>query len=308
MFHILKTVASYLFIIFLGWFLKSRGLFRKEDAKKLGQIIVNVTLPAALIRNAGSIVIGTELPLLFSIAIVCSLITLSAGFLLAKRRRNPQTSAIMLCTSTYNIGAFLLPFVETFYPGAGVGYLCMFDTGNSIMGLGISYALAKAASSPDNRVTLSSMMKTLFSSVPFVTYLILYLLRFLNLNLPETVIDFASVIANANAFLTMFMIGLLIDFRLPASELKLIFKTISTRFLLNLVLMTLIFLIVPIDPFVRLITVLCIAAPVASASVVYSIECGYKGDLVGIVSTLSILISITEIIAIILIFGQSYVV
>ncbi len=305
---ILEKIGAYVFIIALGWFLRSRGMFSQADARRLGVLIVNVTLPAALIRNADAIIVGPELPLLAFIAVAASLITLYAGFLLAKKKRNPETSAIMLTTSTYNVGGFLLPFVEMFYPGTGVAYLCMFDIGNAVMGLGISYALAKAASDPDRKLTFPSMMKTLFSSVPFVTYLILFGFSLFSLHLPQIVIDFADVIGNANGFLSMFMIGILIDFSIPKAEFRQISIVSLARFSINLLLMTLVCLIPGAPVFMKLIAALCLASPVATASVVYSMECGYQGDLTGMVSSASILISIAEIIAMILLFGQGFIV
>lgn len=303
---ILEKITSYLFIILIGYVLRRKGMFKKEDARKLGVIIVNITLPAALIRNAGSIVIGPALPILAGFAILASIVTLLAGFLMGKRKRCPKTSALMLTTSTYNIGAFLLPFVEALFPGTGVMYLCMFDSGNAIMGLGISYALAKAASSPDRKLTLGNIFNTLLHSVPFMTYLILFLLALLHVQLPDLVIRYANVIGNANAFLTMFMIGLLVDFSLPAEQMKEILKTTAVRYGINLALCLVVLILPGLNPLARLICTLCLMAPVASAAVVYSMECGYKGDLVGMVSTFSMIVSVAAITILILVFGQGF--
>lgn len=304
---ILIKISGYLLIILLGAILRRIGFFKKELARTIGVLVVTVTLPASLIRNSPSIVIGSELPKLFLFAIFASSLTLFGGYLLAKRKREPKTAALMLSTSTFNVGAFLLPFVELFYPGGGVGYLCMFDSGNSIMGLGISYVLAKSASNPKASLTFGSILKTLLHSVPFMTYVVLFVLAFLQIRLSDFILEYAGMIGNANAFLTMFMIGLMIELKLPKAEIREICKVIALRYALIVLLIGILMILPSMDPFVKLIAALCLFAPVATASVVYAMECGYQGELVSMVSTLTMLISIAAIILIILGFGQSYI-
>ena len=296
---VLIKIGGYLVIIALGYLLRQLKLFRKEDAKLLGTLIISVTLPGALIRNSTSIVIGREFPQLFLFGLLASIVTLAAGFLLAGRKREPRTSAFMLTVSTFNLGAFLLPFVELFFPGTGVGYLCMFDSANSVMGLGISYALAKAASSPKEPLTLNSIFKTLAHSVPFMTYVVLFALAAFQISLPPVVLEYAGVIGNANAFLTMFMIGLLIEFHLPKQEIKEIIQVCLTRWAVVACLGLCVFFLPGVDPLVKIITILCLSAPVASAAVPYSINCGYQGDLVGMVSTITMVFSVLCILLIV---------
>ena len=51
--------------------------------------------------------------------------------------------------------------------GIGVVYLCSFDIGNALMGLGITYALADHVASGENSFSLQETLKKLFSSIPF---------------------------------------------------------------------------------------------------------------------------------------------
>lgn len=279
----------------------------KKDAKLLGIVIVNLTLPAALIRNAESIVIGPELPLLFCFGVLANVLGLGAGFLLNYRKREPLTAAKMLTVSSYNIGAVILPFVEMFYPGTGVAYLCMFDVGNAIMGLGISYSISKAVSQPDTKLTLKSIFKTLASSVSFMTYLILFVMACFHLQVPAFVMETANSIGVANGFMAMLMIGLLLEFDLPKTHLKDVLKISGVRVALNLLLMAVVYFFPYGTPLLKVIVMLCVAAPIASASVVYILDCGYKGDLVGMVCTVSILISLSMIITMILTIGYPLV-
>lgn len=306
MLAIIGKICIYILIILLGWLLKKSGRLSKKDARLIGVIIVNLTLPAALIRNADSIVIGSELPLLFCFGVLANVIGLAGGYLLNHGKREPKTAAMMLTVSSYNIGAVLLPFVEMFFPGTGVAYLCMFDVGNAIMGLGISYSISKAVSNPSSKLTGKSIFKTLLSSVPFMTYLVLFAMACFHLQMPSFILATANTIGSANGFLAMLMIGLLLEFNLPTERMKEILGVCAVRYGINLVLMLVIFLLPFGTLFMKMIVMLCLASPVASASVVYILECGYKGDLTGTVSTVSILISLSLIIMIILTIGLPF--
>ncbi|UNT96223.1 AEC family transporter [Allobaculum mucilyticum] len=306
MLAIFGKICIYLLIILAGALLKKAGRLSKEDAKLIGVIIVNLTLPAALIRNADSIVIGPELPALFFFGIQANVLGMLGGYFLNKGKREPKTAAMMLTVSSYNIGAVLLPFVEMFFPGTGVAYLCMFDVGNAIMGLGISYAIAKSFSKPEGKLTFQSVLKTLVSSIPFMTYVVLFAMACLHLKMPQFILNTATVIGNANGFLAMLMIGLLLEVHLPKEKIVEVMKVAGMRYAVNLALMLVLALLPFGSPFMKMIVMLCLASPVASASVVYILDCGYKGDLTGLVSTVSMLISLGLIIVIILTIGFPY--
>lgn len=306
MLPVLEKCGIYFLIIFFGWLLRKSGRISHEAARMVGIIIVNLTLPAALIRNAEAIVIGPELPVLFGLGVLANVVGVMGGYFLNRRKKEPKTAATMLLVSGYNVGAVLLPFVEMFFPGKGVAYLCMFDSGNAVMGLGLSYSIARSLTSKSAHLKLKSILKTLGGSIPFVTYILLFILAFLNIKLPALVMEAAGVIGNANGFLAMLMIGLLLEFDLLKGELLEAFKVIGARYGLNLALMLIVWFIPFGDVFMKMITLLCLASPVAAAAVVYIMECGYQGELTGIVSTLSIVISLGLIMAILLTLGLPF--
>lgn len=171
------------------------------------------------------------------------------------------------------------------------------------MGLGLNLVAAQSVSMKTMRVSLRSILKTLLKSAPFVTYVLLFVFAFLNLSVPSYIMDVANVAGGANSFLSMFMIGLLIRLDLPKEKLKAIYKTVWARTLLNTALIVLILFFMPIPATARIVTALCIASPVGSISPIYALQCGYKGDLVGMASSLSIFVSIVQILAILIIFA-----
>lgn len=301
MLQTLSKISVYLIIIVLAFFLKSIGLVKKEDSAFLGKLIINVSLPAALLVSWNSVSFSGTTLVLSAVAILANSFGLFAGYKLSPKR-DPETSATMLCVSTYNLGTFLLPFIQLFFPGAGVAFMISFDFGNAIMGLGINYVTAKYFSSPDEKLSIKMVFKGLLRSTPLMTYIVLTILQVLHLQLPEYIYEVGSVIAGGNAFLSMFLVGLLVEFHLSREIMHKILTVTFTRIGLNALYIVCVWFL-PIDLLARVVTILCLSGPVATASVVFSQDCGYKGDLVGMVSTLSILIAIPVIVTILMIFG-----
>ena len=100
----------------------------------------------------------------------------------------------MCIRDRYNIGAFTLPFVQNFLGAFGVVATCMFDTGNSIMCTGTSYTITKSVlHSEEGRLTPKVVVKRLFSSVPFDTYLIMLILVLFNIRLPEPILSLIHI-------------------------------------------------------------------------------------------------------------------
>ena len=62
--EVLQHSASYVFILALGYFLKRIGVFGKQDYRVLTQVVLCITLPAAVITNFASMESRSSLLLL----------------------------------------------------------------------------------------------------------------------------------------------------------------------------------------------------------------------------------------------------
>ena len=99
----------------------------------------------------------------------------------------------MINCSGYNIGNFVMPFVQSLFPGMGVAYLCMFDVGNSIMCLGRELCLRrKFKASSNQKLTPKTVIKKLFSSIPFDVYLLIFALALFKISIPQPILSVAS--------------------------------------------------------------------------------------------------------------------
>ena len=85
---------------------------------------MNVTLPCALLTNASGVTIDQSMLILLLIGLVSNIIMLFISFILSRKEENILKGYYMINCSGYNIGNFVMPFVQSFFPGMGVAYLC----------------------------------------------------------------------------------------------------------------------------------------------------------------------------------------
>ena len=85
--------------------------------------------------------------------------------------------------------------------------------------------------------------------------------------------------------------------------MKIVLKTLLIRVLFGAILMSIVYFIVPIPMLAKKIVVLAIAAPITTVSAVFSKNIGYHRDAPAISSSLSIIISIAVLVALIIMFA-----
>ena len=264
--EIMIKAAGFVFVIIIAFILKQVHVLEKRDGLTIATIIMNVTLPCALLTNASGITIDQSMLILLLIGLASNIIMLFISFILSRKEENILKGYYMINCSGYNIGNFVMPFVQSFFPGMGVAYLCMFDVGNSIMCLGGSYALAGSVASSNQKLTPKTVIKKLFSSIPFD-------------------------------------VGLLLEVKINPSEMKIVLKTLLIRVLFGAILMSIVYFIVPIPMLAKKIVVLAMAAPITTVSAVFSKNIGYHRDAPAISSSLSIIISIAVLVVLIIMFA-----
>ena len=300
---IFVKAIGFILVILIAFTLKKLRVLDKRDGQTIATIIMNVTLPCALLCNASGITIDLSMILILFIGLFSNMIMLVVSYLLSRRDSALVQGYYMINCSGYNIGNFALPFVQTFFPGMGVAYLCMFDVGNSIMCLGGTYAFAGSVASAGDKLTIKTLLKKLFSSIPFDVYILIFALALLKIQLPGQILSIASFIGAGNGFLAMFMIGLLLEVKINPSEMKMVIKTLFIRLFFGAILMLVVYFLIPIPVLAKKIVVLAMAAPITTVSAVFSRNIGYHKDAPAIASSLSIIISIIVLTVLIMIFA-----
>lgn len=303
MLDIFIKALGFILIIVIGFLLKTKGICKREHGQFLSTIIMNITLPCALLSSINNLEITPILLIALLIGFLGNIITNVAGYLITPKETPLNRALSMINTSGYNIGTFTLPFVQTFFPASAIAYVCLFDTGNALMCLGGTFTAASTVVSNDEKPTFHSIIKKLFSSIPFCTYIVLFFLSLFHIAIPEQILSITSIAGNANAFLAILMIGILLEIKLDFSQIKTIQKIIVTRYAISIALSLCIYFLLPVDLVVRKMIVLCLFAPVSSVAPVFSSKLGSNSPVPAAVNSLSIIISIMILTGLILIFA-----
>lgn len=268
----------------------------------ISTIIMKVTLPCALLTSANGILIDGTILFLILIGIVCNVIMISVAYFTNRKESNVLKGAYMLTCSSYNIGNFALPFIQSFFPGMGIVYLCAFDIGNALMCLGITYAISDHIANGDGNFKISDLFKKLFSSLPFDVYLIIFILGILKISIPTPILSIASTIGGGNSFLAMLMIGLMLEINIAPSERKHVFKTLSIRMMGAAILSAIIYFVLPLPLLAKQILVLAMFTPPSSISAVFTKQIGYDGDMSAAANSINMIISVACIVGLLLLF------
>ena len=292
MLEILTRAGSFIAIIVLGYVLKKIGVFREEDFPILSKICIRITLPAAIITSFAGKEIDLSLLVLLFLGIGCGTVYIGLGFLLNRRNSRERQAFEILNLPGYNIGCFTMPFAQSFLGPMGVIATSLFDSGNAFICLGGAFGVASAVK--DGRgFDFGRILRALFRSVPFVTYLLMVLMNLVRVPVPGMVVECASIIGGANAFMAMFMIG--VGFKLTLGDrgqLGQILKVLCIRYGVGAVLAAVFYFLLPFDIQVRQALVILVFSPIGSAVPPFTAELGGDVGLSSAINSMSIVISI----------------
>lgn len=283
MIDIFLQAGAFVAIIILGFVLKKVGFFKDSDFYVLSRIVINITLPAAIVSSFGGKEFDTSLLLMLFIGFGGSLLYTILGYIINLRNKKEQKAFEMLNLQGYNVGNFAMPFILSFLGPTGAITCGLFDTGNAFLSLGGAYSVA-AMVKDGTGFKITRILKTLVKSFPFMTYLVMLVLNLTNISLPAPVLNFASIIGGANTFLAMFMLG--VGFKLQGDKAQIgrIVKLLTIRYGIAAVLAAVFYFMLPFALEVRQALVILVFAPFANANTAYTAE--LKGD-VGLSSAIN---------------------
>ena len=297
MLKVLIQAGCYIAIIILGIVLKKAGLFKREDFGIFSKISLKITLPAAIITNFANKELDPSMLLLALMALCCGCFYIGLGFLLNLKNSKERRAFEMVNLSGYNIGCFALPFVQGFLSPVGVIATCLFDIGNGFIGLGGAYSLASLVKD-GNRFSLKRIVSTMLHSVPFLVYMIMPALCLLRVPIPYVVTNLAGIVGSANAFISMFAIGIGFHLAADRSQVGRIIRMVAVRFGVAAVLAALVYFLLPFEMEVKKAVMIVVFSPIASAAPAFTGEMKSDVGLASAVNSVSIVCSILLIVSI----------
>jgi len=294
MWEILARAGCFVAIILLGIVLRRAGFFKKEDFHLLSNIVLKITLPAAIISNFAGRELEYSLLLLILTGLIFGIFLMAVAYVLNRHRPPAEQAFAVLNTSGVNISNFVLPFVQGFLGPAGVMTVSLFDVGNAFICLGGAYGVADTIQSGKKHFSLLPVLRSIGKSIPLITYIIMCLLSALQINLPGPVIDLAGIVGSANAFLAMLMLG--IGFQIKTSRIPEILRILVPRYLIAIAFAALCYYLLPVPPFYRKALIIPFLGPVSSAVPAFTAQMKGDYELSSAINSFSILISIVLII------------
>lgn len=286
---IIKAAILVSFII-CGYVLKQLRLFGRSTFHTISTIVFNITLPSVIIANLNGIHFEGSYLLISLLAIVFNLIMVGLGY--GAGRTKDEKAFYMLNLNGYNIGNFALPFVSYFFDNAAVLIVCLFDAGNSLMCLGGGYGLARYVRGEKGENIFCILGKTIFSSLPVLSYILMISLSLGGFVLPQVVIDWVKVPASANTFLSMLMIGVALGLSLKREYLRLIYTNMGLRLLISMVFAVFIYFGLDYSMDIKRVLMVLVFAPIAGMACYYTAKLKLKIEVAACISSFYILISI----------------
>ncbi len=289
---ILVRACFFLLMVVLGYVMKKLGILSKEDGVAVSRVVLNITLPCAIMISFRSFVFEWSYMAIPLVSFVSNWILLGLGYAVSRRGGRNEKIFYMLELPAYNIGNFTLPFVSGLLGATGVVATCLFDMGNSPMCLGISCMLASLAIGENSGHSVMGSIMRLFTKPSFVVYVVMLTLSIFSLSLPDAVFDFVSLISPANGPMAMIMIGLMLEFSSDRTKLKEVVIVNVLRLLVAIAVAVLFFTLTPFPYEVRKAVAITAFAPISSTSSAFVAEMKGDVELVGFASTVSIVISL----------------
>lgn len=297
---ILVKAGCYISIIVLGYVLRKTGFFGPEAFGVLSKVVIKITLPAAIVASSAGKPIDASMLAISALGLGGGVLYMLAGWLISRRGTRGEKAFTVLNVPGYNIGTFALPFTQEFLGPVGVLSTSLFDLGNAFICLGGAYGVARAVKE-GGKPNFFRILKAPFSSIPFLTHLMMVILNLLHLNVPGPVVSFAGILGNANAFLAMLMIG--VGFRLSGerSQFGAFGRILSVRYGIAVVLALAFYFLLPFDMQVRKTLVILAFAPIGSAVPVFTADLKEDVGLSSAINSIAIVISISVIVTLLLV-------
>lgn len=300
---VITKSVSFALIVIMGYLLKKIKILEKQDFYVFSKIVLKITLPCAVISNFSKISLNYSMLLLSGFGLAANIITVAVGYIVYRKRKSVNPAFAMINLSGFNIGCFTSPFVQSFLGTTGFAATSFFDAGNSVMCTGLTYTIASLVSRKGEKISIKLMLKNLFSSLPFDAYLLMTLILFFRIKLPDLMLKFTETVGNANAFMALLMIGIGFEIHFEKEQLKQIVKLLFTRYAISYAFAWSFYMYLPFALEIRQAVVMAFLGPVSAVAPAFTGKIEENVEMSSAINSLSIMISMismTAVLAIIL--------
>ena len=292
---VLIRAGCFIAMIVLGYVLKLVGIFKKDDFSVIAQVVLKITLPAAIVVSMSSYTIDVSMLTIALIGLVGCGLQILLAFLLNLGKGKKRQAFAITNVSGYNIGCFTMPFAQSFLGPVGVVTCSLFDIGNAAPCLGGGYSIAASLKSGAG-ISFKNIAKKLFTSVPFLTYMIMIVLNLTKVQLPGPILSFAELVANANILASMLMLGIGFELHIKRSQIGDVVRIVLLHYAVAASLAALCYFLLPFEADIRKALVILLFSPIASTAPAFTNELGDDVALSSAVNSITIILSIVFIV------------
>ena len=278
---ILYRAAAYLLIIALGVFLKKVGFFHEQDFRTLAKILLNITLPCAIIYSFSKVDFQISLLTVTVLSLFVGILMMFIAFFTSRMTGKKENIPFnILNLSGYNMG-------NAFYCNGGAKAVAEVFK-NSIHRM--------PGTETDTKTQLKNSLKTmgraLSRSTPFLVYFGMLIVLILGIPIPRLVLSVTQIGSNANAFTAMLMIGVGFKLNIKKDGISHVIRILFTRYAVTISFAAIAFFYLPFPLQIRQALVLAFLSPIASACPAYTDALGEDYELSSTINSISMLISI----------------
>lgn len=292
MLEIAARALSLVAIVGIGLGIKRLGWASKDDFGLFSRLVLGVTLPCALLTSFNDYQLEYVLLGLTALGLAVTVIQQVIGYALTSRRDRSERAFAVLNSGSYNIGAFSTPYLSGFMGPQAMIYSSLFDIGNAFASAGVGYGWGMALAGDPGTHRWRDTARSLLSSPVFVTYLVVLLMRLLDLRLPDLVITFTGIVGAANPFLAMLMIGIGLELKLHRSKYVAAARYLAIRYTFSALAAWACWTLLPLPAEARLVVVMLLFAPIASMIAGFTGKAGLDVELSAFMTSASLVVGI----------------
>lgn len=270
---VLERLVLYVFIAGAGVALRYFGLVKREDRQVLINIMVNLTLPCAIISGFAGARAESTFLILIAFSLAYHLVNIVIAMLRTRGKPGVDRSSAIIHASALNIGNFSMPMMQLLMPPLAFIYAGIFDIVCSVFSLGVNYALASHYANNTHENLFKDIVGKLLRSIPMLVYLVALPMMIFGWQFPGIVYDVTGQVAKANVVLAMLLAGISIDIHIPKDWLKPIIATLVIRYAVGAGFAVLGFLLFRQSPVLWQTLAMCFTAPYSNAILFFSKEC-----------------------------------
>lgn len=273
---------EFAFLITLGYAFK--GMFGAEVGVVLSKLIVNFTLPSAILFSFAT---SRFDPSKFSFALTAALSNVTLVFLaltvFSRVKEKEVRVPLQLSLIGFNTGLFMYPLAEGLWGAPAVLNYAFFDLGNSFFIFGVGKAVSEGSG-------VKGILKV-FSFPPFLAVVLGLALNYAGVGLPAFVLKVIQHVKNANAFLVFFLVGYYLNFRAVWRRIDLVSLAMLLKYVSGVIISFFALRFFSMTPLDEKMLFLGPLLPSAVMTLVYTVEKGYDGELASGLVTLSTVFS-----------------